>query len=273
MNVYHYTSLEGLLGIIKSHSLWATNIYFLNDKQESYHGCKCFRNTVIQLSGDVISEENKPILLKALDIYENESDLSKNLPLKHVYSISFCKDDDKLSQWRGYGSKQGISIGFDKDKLIDFVGNVHLNCMADEIIYTSEKETVQMSKKLKDFFGSSQRGLLNEMDHFATLTSTYSHLSKLIPFFKDSGFSEEDEFRLVFTPYICLPEVHFRVNNNGLVPYIILHNDTLKYLPIKTITLGPTKDYDFVKSGVRMLLDSQGYNNVDIKESNIPYRD
>ena len=32
--LYHYTSLEGLLGIIESKSIWATNVLYLNDASE-----------------------------------------------------------------------------------------------------------------------------------------------------------------------------------------------------------------------------------------------
>jgi len=32
--LYHYTRLDGLLGIVKSKSLWASNIYYFNDASE-----------------------------------------------------------------------------------------------------------------------------------------------------------------------------------------------------------------------------------------------
>ena len=32
--IYHYTSPEGILGIIESNSLWATDINYLNDSSE-----------------------------------------------------------------------------------------------------------------------------------------------------------------------------------------------------------------------------------------------
>src|SRR5437868_11310878 len=35
--LWHYTSPNGMLGIIASKSLWATNILYLNDVEEFYH--------------------------------------------------------------------------------------------------------------------------------------------------------------------------------------------------------------------------------------------
>ncbi|MFP2504494.1 DUF2971 domain-containing protein [Buttiauxella gaviniae] len=272
MSIHHYTDLNGLIGIITNHSLWATNIYFLNDKEESNHGCKCFRNTVKQISSDIIPDNKKPTILKAIDNYERAKNASHNSPEKHVYSISFCKEPDKLSQWRGYGNKQGVCIEFDKEKLIDFVQNTYYTCIANDVVYTSEDNTVEMSKELRELFISSDINVMEENDHFVMMASTYNRLARIIPFFKNDGFSEEDEYRFVFTPWMYLPEVHFRVNENGLIPYIILSNADKKLLPIKSITIGPTKDYGFVESGVRMLLVEKGYNKVKINSSTIPYR-
>ncbi|WP_329502693.1 DUF2971 domain-containing protein [Klebsiella aerogenes] len=272
MSIFHYTDLHGLLGIVSNNELWATNINFLNDSEESVHGCKCFRNTISQASEEIIPENQKPALLKAIDNYERGKASRYDSVEKHVYSISFCKGEDKLSQWRGYGNKQGVCIEFDKDELIKFVQNEFLTCVAKDVVYTSEKNTVEMSKGLVDFFNSNEIDLVKIRDSFILIASTYNHLAKIIPFFKNDSFTEEDEFRLVFTPWMNLPEVHFRVNENGLIPYIILKGTGKENLPIKSITIGPTKDYSFVEAGVKMLLMNKGYDKVAINPSKVPYR-
>jgi hypothetical protein len=38
--LYHYTSLHALLGIVKTRSLWSTNIFYLNDSSEYHHVLK-----------------------------------------------------------------------------------------------------------------------------------------------------------------------------------------------------------------------------------------
>ena len=42
--ILHYTTLEGLKGILESGSLWASDIRFLNDIQEFKSGKKTFRD-------------------------------------------------------------------------------------------------------------------------------------------------------------------------------------------------------------------------------------
>lgn len=69
-----------------------------------------------------------------------------------------------------------------------------------------------------------------------------------------------------------MPDVKFRINNNGIIPYIIIDNKDNRKLPIKSITIGPTSDYDFIEAGIKMFLDSRGFGSVKIKSSSIPFR-
>ncbi|HFM4801084.1 TPA: hypothetical protein ACG7OB_002564, partial [Escherichia coli] len=122
------------------------------------------------------------------------------------------------------------------------------------------------------FFSCNGINIKEMNDHFVTMVSTYQFISKYIPFFKHPSFIEENEFRLVFTPWMQMPDVHFRINNNGIIPYIIIDNKDNRKLPIKSITIGPTNDYDFIEAGIKMFLDSRGFSSVEIKSSSIPFR-
>ncbi|EKP6447413.1 hypothetical protein PX975_004589, partial [Escherichia coli] len=133
-------------------------------------------------------------------------------------------------------------------------------------------DVTKMSKELGAFFSCNGINIKEKNDHFVTMASTYQFISKYIPFFKHPSFIEENEFRLVFTPRILIPDVQFRINNNGVIPYIIIGNKDHRKLPIKSITIGPTNDYDFIEAGIKMFLDSKGFSSVEIKSSSIPFR-
>jgi hypothetical protein len=47
--VYHYTTAEGLKGIIESRCLWATNVNFLNDVSEYNHGMQILKERFADL--------------------------------------------------------------------------------------------------------------------------------------------------------------------------------------------------------------------------------
>jgi hypothetical protein len=59
--VYHYTTAEGLKGIIEFRCIWATNVNFLNDISEYHHGIDIVR-------GEIKEYEVKPETLLAANI-------------------------------------------------------------------------------------------------------------------------------------------------------------------------------------------------------------
>jgi hypothetical protein len=48
----HYTNLAGLYGIIETGKLWASNVAFLNDREEPLHGVKCARRALGTIHND-----------------------------------------------------------------------------------------------------------------------------------------------------------------------------------------------------------------------------
>jgi hypothetical protein len=98
-----------------------------------------------------------------------------------------------------------------------------------------------------------------------------------IPTFKNAGFKEEKEWRLICTPNPQCPIVpRFRVRGDLLVPYYRLRDlganaaDPAK-LPIDHVTVGPSKVKALNVASVRMLLDRCGYASVKAEPSTIPF--
>jgi hypothetical protein len=48
----HYTNLAGLYGILETGQLWASNVAFLNDREELLHGVKCARRALSTIIND-----------------------------------------------------------------------------------------------------------------------------------------------------------------------------------------------------------------------------
>ena len=51
--IYHYTSAEGLMGIVQNKELWFTNIYFLNDNQEVFYTYNLLLDLIKELKGSI----------------------------------------------------------------------------------------------------------------------------------------------------------------------------------------------------------------------------
>jgi Protein of unknown function (DUF2971) len=118
--LYHYTTAAGLMGIIASQRLWATNARFLNDPSEIRYALKMISDTVAErekaylearsaeptlavpdLAGIILGVGAPKIEIWAKDLLEVFHHQ------REVYVTSFCEDGDLLSQWRGYASAGG----------------------------------------------------------------------------------------------------------------------------------------------------------------------
>ncbi len=272
MAIFHYTDLNGLKGIIEGNSLWATNINFMNDKNEYVHGFKCFRNTIEYLNDTMNGVPIKHILKQAIEHHVHVHKNPENFKSKHVYSISFCREYDQLSQWRGYGNSQGVCLEFDEEKLVKGIDADGLNFLYNDVVYTSETSTVEVNDKIQKLFENMTTSSPGLYDSFMTFIRVNSLIESNIPFFKNMGFSEEKEFRFVFSPSIKFPDIKFRVGLYGLIPYLEMKMIGSEKLPIKKIIIGPSKDRELLKTGIYMFLENHNYLGIPIEFSSVPYR-
>lgn len=132
--LWHYTTASGLQGILASQQLWATNIFYLNDKEE-YTGF--FDHKLLRLLQDGVdmgiaaalkTDAGRDTIEKKMGehfLKEKFAEILLNAirnatHARPAYVTSFCftppgqsSDDGLLSQWRGYGADGGYAIVFD----------------------------------------------------------------------------------------------------------------------------------------------------------------
>jgi hypothetical protein len=146
--LYHYTTIEGFLGILESDSIRATHIRYMNDSQEfidalehtealvdelvsEFDRCQADFRQALSYTGDLLCGEFEK-LRESLRVGLGGFLGSMNSPLSKrnsAYVVSFTDDaaqastavsspGDRLSQWRAYGGGgKGISLGFDHSAL------------------------------------------------------------------------------------------------------------------------------------------------------------
>ncbi len=88
-------------------------------------------------------------------------------------------------------------------------------------------------------------------------------------FFKRKCFSDEKEYRIVFSQINNQQSTYFRNKRGVVTPYIIKKTNNLDY--INSIMIGPTSKEDKAYNGIRELLK---YNNCQatVKKSSLPLR-
>lgn len=156
----HYTNQRGLLGIMGSESLWATNIKFLNDEYEFQHA--------LDLIKDIIQKSNMKMGYPDYDVYEKYvAELKKQLESlnsyksESIFTLSFSEETDLLSQWRGYcPENNGYCIIFDVATLFDRIKEIYGSAHFVEYVYEEDRKISQ----IKEVFNKNWKEYLDAKD-------------------------------------------------------------------------------------------------------------
>lgn len=301
--LYHYTTAEGLKGIIENKELWASSAYYLNDSAEVLYG---YRLLDLALE-DWLSRANPQAsavsrgLAESLRRYFGHDALERNV-ITPIYLTCFCEEGNLLSQWRAYGSAGGYSIGLN----VPAEGIVY-GLIPEPRVYTGrcvkvEYDRDKQKQRILEILGSVLP-ILDEQEITDALRSIdpvsplgFSKLSSIIHEmlveeiigFKDAAFAVEKEWRFVVRSRELLKQgtddgdhtnlpIYFRTARGQLIPFIKfkpskapmpLFGDGQK-LPIASVRCGPARDRISARMAVRYLLDGKGYRTVRVDCSEI----
>ena len=287
--LYHYTDLNGLIGIVQNQALWATNVQFLNDKNEQKYGIELVK----EIAESIKNNQNEKVIELIINHVEDRAKLDD-------YITCFSKNGDLLGQWRAYANNgSGVSIGFNHSQ---WTSDLFPRPHGTHVIYDEIYHRCEIKRMLEDFI-SFMDGYKEEIEWVTipyeevTAMLIIDNISTYIKSFKHPCFKEEDEYRFIFKENQGIfkegrdYEIQFRTNNKMVIPFIKLENSYQKFdknlpedhpkpitfeeekrLPITEIIIGPNLDFELVKEGIEILLNKNGYKNVEIKKSALPYR-
>jgi hypothetical protein len=255
--IFHYTSQEGLLGIIREKALWMSSIHHLNDATEFTYAVNLVRTKLQSkqrtLFGMADLKNLNQLYSRAI---EKLDVMDWNAP--PVFVGSFSEEDDQLSQWRAYtGDRPGFSIGFEYD-------------------YLKELARMQSLRLVRCAYTASEHGEI--LDEIIEKTRTVENLLALLAFvaptLKDPSFREEKEYRIHTQAVAKSSEVGFRSGRSMLVPYRPFSlAGTDGKMKITRIVVGPTPHMDLSISSVKQLLAASDVEDgCDVADSKIPYR-
>lgn len=290
--LYHYTSAEGLIGIITSKSFWMTNLRYMNDMSE------------LQYAKDLIAEviKSRSLAYTSSEVLKEFFSRIKNTfsPFEgsnQVFAVCFCETGNLLSQWRAYGGKGGgYALGIDFFHLLRFLSK---KCFLRRVIYELDEQKSIIAGVIDKVCGllseitTGQN--VKESDSDNTLPQfcmfTNNILGEYIFSFKHPEFIEEKEWRLVFV-WDCNPilnresdfaDLKFRTFGGNIIPYCevnfdnaikaSLQDDYGLAFPIREIVIGPTINPELNEQSVATLLTKINSDHYPIiQKSGIPLR-
>lgn len=259
--IYHYTTIEGLVGIISGSSLWLSDVMYLNDKDEFLHGFRVLESEFYKI------KKAKSQSLHQANVFI-ESMMVACRQRARVYSCSFCEGGDILSQWRGYANG-GVSIGFKSDYFL----NADNDFSVHRVIYKDELK----SDLAWDFFVSLQNSVSMYIDSGKRIYDDVYFMKSvcdiLLTFsciLKSQWFSEENESRLMISDIIPRDDISHRVSDGVIIPYLSQKIEISE--AVCEIIIGPNSRSEILLRGIKSFIDSAKLSNLKVRNSSIPYR-
>lgn len=273
--LYHYTGIGSLLGISKTKSLWASNVYYLNDSKEIIQACDVMDDVLKPMLIFGGNEPNKIFLAQFKEWAESFRRETYNL---FVFSLS--EEPSLLSQWRSYTPHgKGVSIGLSPETLNRLVQ--YCDVKLAKCIYARHEQENVLSELIQMLLTTFQQKV-HEIDvtkahptqcYHPFLETFRGDVLQVLSMIKHEAFKEEQEWRLIsnYYPNYTLPAVKFREGASMLVPYIELPlGENKPYF--QGVLLGPSPHPNLSNSALSMFLSNQRLCN-SAGYCGIPYRE
>ncbi|MEE2952249.1 MAG: DUF2971 domain-containing protein [Pseudomonadota bacterium] len=288
--IFHYSNVSGLKGICASKSLWSSDFRFMNDKSEINFGLRILE-MIIAREPLGISGELRGEILKCI------ARMIEGRQSAYVFSTSFCKKGNLLSQWRTYGQRDGLAIEFRKENIENdaqaqnfITGKVHyyfsknedkqegtLTQWIEHRVKTLQVAMEGIEKRIDEDFGADDTELKALVLNGERSTILDRWILETAAFIKHPVFEEECEWRavrVVDTSDYRAVSIKDRSSGSTVIPYIELalnaHENSA--IPVQRIIIGPNADYDAIDHSVSHILRMAKITNYAVFRPDIPLR-
>lgn len=276
--LWHYTTAEGLRGIVESGKVWASQASFLNDAREMSYG--------VDLFFKVLKERDTSSLRPAArDWFEKWALGEPGTVLKQwlrenavPFVACFCEHGDRLSQWRGYGPGGGYAVGFAQHPAQAWVHAAGHGMSLRRVIYERAEQESQITDVIDRLVALLDRSPDTESTKTEFIRNLTAAIAHVAAYCKDPAFEEEQEWRVIYQRAEDSPplELKHRPSGNILVPYVELPlvasvGARAGKLPISEVRVGPNVDAALGALGATSLLRAWDFD-AKVTTSTAPLR-
>lgn len=277
--LYHYTNSSGLLGILESQKLWATEASYLNDSNEVEYGLAAVADELRKIVCEEYAEPKKIILSEALVALQTKHE--------EIYVACLSEDGDLLSQWKGYADfGSGFAIELDCTELPKRKRkHQFFDITISRVIYDRVKQSQVVRDEVIAVLSEYERSVSAHPESALEIGDAAVHVMATILrhkalWFKSAVFEEEREWRAVLpNPSTFAFEgrvpAKFRVVNGSLVPYMEFDlgpsaQKTRWQLPISSIVLGSKVNRLRAEKSIALLYKNMQVDPPPTRISRIP---
>lgn len=212
--VYHYTSTDGLIGILTRKELWLGNIDDLNDITELNYGFDNIIIPAIDSSNEISEESRQKVRSLIADVRNKTFSLTKEQDAYkcsvNIFVFSTSTSGNAYTMWSNYSkndNKAGYAISLGKsevteaivsalnqrtDKPTNIISNYFLS---GKIVYKVDDQ----KRLVEDYLSLLEYNLENKSEEFKDIiyNAFVEGLLILALFMKDEEFSKENEYRYI----------------------------------------------------------------------------
>ena len=292
--VYHYTSPEAFLSIVKNNKIRFTDIRYLNDKTEGVYFVKLLLDFMDENKGNYpYFNEVVNRLLKGNDLRKIKNLETSNIEFAEIPKLPYvkervfvfctCTEADSLNMWNYYvnnSNYQGYNIGFRISNLLKAFDTPKENTIDSftvhygKVLYTPKEHYAEIKclaeriEKDITFHQNDGQGV-TELDLSYAQIRLRNYIDSLGKFYKHPKFKSEEEFRIILE----IADKRIPRKDIGAEHYFGIYNKKLQYdfcakqglvVPflevtfpddaIYRITIAPTTEFEIAKEGVKELL-------------------
>lgn len=282
--IYHYTTSDALVGIVRDRGFWLSHHAYMNDAAEYTHGLDIVLDILRTLAKKPRWDKFKQVLGSTISEMEAA-------PTTDYYVACFTEEADSLEQWRAYCPNGGVNIELNTAAHGGYLG-VGPRMLFNRVLYddsSKKKIAIILSRR---YFQEYIKDLENNCIwcspdlHHEWVHSLSSALRFRIPAFKHMAFRSENEVRLIISgeEEKYFSAVHSRVRNGKIIPYIKSSEwsealpppkDRATQVPplsISSVIIGPQSERELVARSVQDFMRRNGYPDINIRFSSAPYR-
>lgn len=287
----HYTDANGLNGILSGNCFWVTRSDYLNDKSEIIQikeVIKYVHNMFLENRSSYYNklDPNGMLLdhfMEYIRFLGNKFDNRHSTRNYDIYVLSLSENSDSLALFSNYSTLNGYCLGFDTDKLLNFVNPTYnysshkgLLLTGGRVVYSFKEQIKTLMNDILEVYNTVFERVKYYEIHVidqALYNRIFSELMEFILFkiqvyaifFKHPSFYHEEEYRVAFH----VGEEHsrlvkYRERGSVSIPYIEYSFDKL---PLKFVRKSPKNSSD-----IKSILDNLGCKDIEILESEIPLR-
>lgn len=257
--LYHYSSGDGVRGIITSKTLWATDWRYTSDKTEFSYPREVLGRVAERMKATDASDDARWVLETVAGALVHAS---TGLPL---YVACFCTEDDLPSQWEAHaGRGRGFALGFDRAGLYEATRPNDYNL--GSLIYEVAGQEALLERVLTEAIS-----LIPQYRGETAVTRTLLFgigITLALTGIKNPRYSDEHEWRLMRQELDANSPQRWRTHDGRRIPYdtFSLENSATGESLLTEIIAGPSASPGSVEE-IRRLLDGQRLGRVRVRRS------